>query len=79
MHTNIIGFLNTISRYIMFSTASMIKNRKIENIADGITQVKKLYLQRGLKITHMNSDIKFKPLRKDMIAIGINLKREFKK
>ena len=37
MQINGIGFLNTISRNIMFATGSMIKNRKIENIADGIT------------------------------------------
>ena len=63
MHSNGIGFLNTISRHIMFSTGIMIKNRKIENIADGITQVHKLYLQRGFKITHMHTDCDFEPLR----------------
>ena len=36
MHTNIIDFLDTISRHIVFATGNMIKNRKIENIADGI-------------------------------------------
>ena len=56
MHINGIVFLNTISQHIMFATGSMIKNRKVENIADGITQVHKLYLQRGFKITHMNTD-----------------------
>ena len=34
---NGIGFLNNISRHIMFATGNMIKNRKINNIADGIT------------------------------------------
>ena len=55
MHINGISFLNTISRHIMFATGSMIKNRKVENIADGITQVHKLYLQRSFKITHMHT------------------------
>ena len=47
MHINQIGFLNTISRHIMFATGSMIKKRKIENIADVITKVHKLYLHCG--------------------------------
>ena len=56
MHTNGIGFLITISRHIMFATGSMIKNRKFEHIADGFTQVHKLYLQHGFKITYMHTD-----------------------
>ena len=39
IHINRIGFLNTISRHIMFATGSMIKDRKVEHIADGITQM----------------------------------------
>ena len=62
MHINVIGFLNTISRHIMFTTGSMIKNRKIDNIVDGIMQVHKLYLQRGFNITNIQDDSKFKPL-----------------
>ena len=46
IHINGIGFLITISWHIMFATGSMIKNLKVEYIADGITQVHKLYLQR---------------------------------
>ena len=45
MHINGIGFLIIISRHIMFATESMIKNRKVEHIADGITQVHKLYFR----------------------------------
>ena len=56
MHINGIGFLNTISRHVMFATGSMTKNRKVEHISDGITQAHKLYLQRGLKITYMHTD-----------------------
>ena len=32
-----IGFLNTISRHIMFATGSMTKTRQVEHIADGTT------------------------------------------
>ena len=67
MHINGIGFLNTISRHIMFATRIMIKKRKVEHIADGITQVHKLYLQRGFKITHMHTDCELEPLRKERL------------
>ena len=79
MHINGIGFLITISRHIMFATGSMIKNRKFEHIADGITQVHKLYLQRGFKITHMHTNCELEPLRKEMTALGINLNCASKK
>ena len=79
MYINKIGFLNTISRHTMFASVSMIKNRKTENIADGIMQVHKLYLQRGFKITHMHTDCEFKPLRKEMTALGIYLNCASKK
>ena len=79
MHINEIGLLNIISRHIMFSTGSMIKNRKIENIADGITKVHKLYLKHGFKITHMHTDCDFEPLKKEMTDIGINLNCASKK
>ena len=55
MHINGIGLINTISQHIMFATGSTIKNRKVEHIADGITQVHKLYLQRGFNITHIHT------------------------
>ena len=79
MHINGIVFLNTISGHIMFATESMLKNQKVDNIADGITQVHKLYLQSGFNITHMNTDCKFKPLRKEMTAIYIDLNFASKK
>ena len=63
----------------MFATGSMTKNRKIENIAYGITQVHKLYLQRGFKITHMHADSDFKQLLKETTALGINLNCATKK
>ena len=64
IHINGIGFLKTISWHIMFATGSMIKNREIENIADGIMQVNTLYLQSGFNITHMHTDFDFGQLRK---------------
>ena len=36
MHINRIIFLDTISRHIIFATGNMTKNRKIENISEGI-------------------------------------------
>ena len=79
MHINGIVSFNTISWHIMFSTGSMIKKRKVENISDGITQVHKLYLQSGFKITHMHTDSEFESLRKEMTALGINLNCASKK
>ena len=79
MHINGIGFLVTISKHIMFATGSMIKNRKVEHIADGITQVHNLYLQNGFNITRMHTNCEFKPLRKEMTAMGINLNCASKK
>ena len=73
MNINVIGFSNTISQHIMFAKGSMIKNRKFENIADGITQAHKLYLQRVFKMTHMHNCFWFEPIRKEMTALDINL------
>ena len=73
MHINVIGFLNTISQYIMFAKRSMIENQNIKNIADGITQVHKLYLKCGFNITCMHYDSKFELLHSEMTALCINL------
>ena len=62
MHTNGIGFLNSISWHIIFATVIMMKNRKIKNNKDGIEQVPELYLQRGFKITRIHADIEFELL-----------------
>ena len=61
------------------ATGSMIKNRKIENIADEITQVHKLYLQRGFNIIHMHTDCEIEQLRKEITTLGINLNCASKK
>ena len=57
----------------------MIKNRKVEHIADGITQVHKLYLRCGFNIAHMHTDCEFESIRKYMTALGINLNCSSKK
>ena len=44
MYINGIGFLNAISQHIMFSTGSMIKNRKIDNIEYVIKQAHNICL-----------------------------------
>ena len=50
----------------------MIKNIKSKNIKDGIKQVNKLYLQRGFKITLINSDSEFEPLCLEVAILGIS-------
>ena len=79
MHINGIGLLITISRHIMFATGSMIKNRKFEHIVDGITQVHKLYLQHGFKITYMHTNYEFEPISKGKTPLDINLNCASKK
>ena len=79
IHINGIVFLNTISRHIMFDTGIMIRNRKSDNITDGIMQVHKLYLQRGFNITHIHIGCGFGPLCKEITTLGINLNCASKK
>ena len=52
---------------------SIIKNRKSNNIEDGIKQVNKLYLQCGFKITLIHSDSEFEPMWVEMDDLGISL------
>ena len=73
MHINGIVLLNTISRYILFGTGSMIKYRKTENIEDGIKQVKELYLKRGFKITRIHADSEFEPIHPEVDELDISL------
>ena len=63
----------------MFATGSMIKNWKIKNISDGITQVHELYLKSGLNITHMHADRYPGPLCREITALCINLNCASKK
>ena len=48
-----------------------MKNRKVKNIEYGIKQVNKLYVQRRFKITRINADGEFEPLRLEVSYIGI--------
>ena len=73
MNINGIVFLSNIYQNVLFSTGSMIKNRKMKNIEDGNKQVNKLYLQRGFKITRIHTDSIFEPLPSEMSDIGISL------
>ena len=54
--------MNARYQNILFATGSMIKNRKVKNIEDVIKHVNKIYLQCGLKITHIYADSEFEPL-----------------
>ena len=73
MQINGIGFLNTIYLHIIFATGSMIKNRKVNNIEDGIKQINKIYLQRGFKITRIANDSEYEPLHSEISDLGISL------
>ena len=56
-----------------------MKNRKMKNIADGITNTYKVYLQCGFKITHMHADGEFKSLGRKMTAIYTTLNCAYKR
>ena len=73
MNINGIVFLNNIYQNILFSTGSMIKNRKMKNVEEGIKQVKKLYLKRGFKIICIHYDNEFEPLQPEVADIVISL------
>ena len=45
----------------------------MKKIEEGIKQVKKMYLQHGVKITRIHADIEFEPPRLEVAAIGISL------
>ena len=63
----------------MFATGSMIKNRKINNIEDGIKQFDKLYLQRGFKITLIHADSEFELICAEMSDLVTSLNCASKK
>ena len=73
MHINGIEFLNTIYQNFLFAMRSMIKNRKMKNVEEGIKQVKKLYLKRGFKIICIHYDNEFEPLQPEVADIVISL------
>ena len=79
MHINVIGFLNTISRHIIFATGSIIKNIKINNIEYGIKQFHKLYLHRGFKIMRIHADSEFEPPRAEISDTVTSLNCKSKK
>ena len=79
MYTNCIGLLNAISKHNMFATRSMIENRKINNIEDGIKQVNNVYLHRCFKITSVQANRESELLRAEMADLGISLNCESRK
>ena len=66
-------FSKNIPQHIMFVTGSMIKNRKVKKIEDGMKQVNKIYLQRGFKTTCIHADSKFETLHSEISDLGISL------
>ena len=79
MHINSIVFLNILHQHFMFATVSIIKNRKIKNTEDGMKQVHKLYIQRGLKITQIHADIEFESVCAEITDFRIFLNCASKK
>ena len=71
MHINGIGFINTISRHILFATESMIKNIKVKNIEYRIKQVQNLYLQPGFKVAHIHAYGEFEPPHAETDDLGV--------
>ena len=65
--------LDSSTRHIIFATGSMIKNRKVKNIENGIKQVNNMYLQCGFNITRIHSDSEFESLRSIIDDLGITL------
>jgi hypothetical protein len=70
---NKIPFFTTISRNIKFRTVKALKNQKTGTILLAIKEVNRLYMKRGLKITHMLMDGQFKPLSGALSDLHINL------
>ena len=58
---------------------SIIKNRKLNNIEDGIKKVNKLYPQCGLNITRIYADSEFEPIQVEIYGICISIYWAFKK
>jgi hypothetical protein len=65
MYVNKIPFLMTISRNIRFATSTNIKNQSSKTILASLKMIKRVYDQRGFKITQINTDGGFESLRGD--------------
>ena len=71
-----VAFLMTISRFIRFGTANMLKNMLMgpkNPIMKCMRELKALYQQRGFNITVAIMDLQFEPLRIPLAEIGIML------
>ena len=73
MFVNRIPFMMTISRNIRFATSTNIKNQSNKTILSTLKMIKRIYDQRGFKITQINSDGQFESLRGDLAAMQIHL------
>ena len=57
-------YIQSLINIIQEKNRVLTTQKRLGYIADGITQVHKLYLHRGFKITHMHTDCDFEPIRK---------------
>ena len=64
----------TISRNIAFTTIEVIKNRKLHaTILPCIKRVKNVYRYRGFRTKQLITDDEFKPIKTDLLGMGIVL------
>ncbi len=73
MFVNKIPFLMTVSRYIKFGTAVMIKNKSNKTILAQIKAIQKVYMRRGFVITTLLMDGGFESMRADLADLRITL------
>ncbi len=74
MFVNKIPFLMTVSRYIKFGTAVMIKNKSNKTVLAQIKAIQKVYMCRGFVITTLLMDGEFESrMRADLADLRITL------
>ena len=73
MFINGIHFINKISRHVKFITVEHFANAKVSTLKESIRQVKKVYMQRGFKITNILMDGQFTCIRGNLAELKINL------
>ena len=73
MFVNNIAFFMTISRYIKFGTAEMMKNQQNKTFLVAINHVKSIYIKRGFQISVVLLDGQFESLHGDLADMKIAL------
>ena len=73
IYINNIPFIVTTSRAIHFGTVKMIKDKRKAIIIRSLQQVFDTYHRRGLKVSHILVDMKFKCITKYMELTGITV------